>query len=151
MRVDVVEILRLDAGIFQGERDGTGRRFAGLVRGHLVKRVAGEREAHHLTVDARAAIDRVVDRLQHQHAGALARHEAVAIAIERTARLVGSVIAGRQGADRVERRDAHLAQRSLAAPGEHDVGVAVLDDPSGVAQGMCRGRACRGHSGVGAA
>ena len=93
MGIDVIDVLRLDARVFQGSVIAPRRRLAGLVRRHLVKRVAGEGEAEHLAIDARAPVGRVLDRFEHQHPGALAGHEAVAITVERPAGLLGCVVA----------------------------------------------------------
>ena len=72
------------------------------VRRDLVKCIAREGEAQHLAVYARASVRRVLDRFEHQHSGALTRHEAVAVPVEGAARLVGRLVARRQRADGVE-------------------------------------------------
>ncbi len=103
MRVDVVEVLGFDLRVLQCELDGLGGRFASLVRGHLVEGIAREREAQHFAIDPRAAVDGVIDRLQHQCSGTLAGHETIAIAVKGPACFFGRVIARGEGANRIER------------------------------------------------
>ena len=51
--------------------------------------VAGHAVTGHLRIDLRAALPRVFQFLQHQDAGALAHHEAVAILVPRPRRFGG--------------------------------------------------------------
>src|SRR5206468_7720810 len=105
------------------------RCVAVLVRLYLVERDIRRRVAEGLAIDPRASVDRVLERLEDQGAGALARHKAIAIAVEGAASLLGRVVARRRGADRVVGSDPHLAQRSLVAVGGLDVRVAAMVDP----------------------
>src|SRR5713101_9043419 len=115
MRVDVVDVLGLETRVLQRKRHGLGRRLARLVWRDLVIRVIGGRIAQHLAVDTRSATDRVLVRLEDQNARPFAWHEAIAVAVEWAACLFWRVIARRERADGVERRDAHLAQRRFSA------------------------------------
>ena len=95
VRVDVVNFASLDACVLQCQRDCLGRRLAGLVRSDLVEGVIGGRVSQHLAIDPSPAIDRMLERFQDQRAGALARYEPIAVAIERTARFLRRVVARR--------------------------------------------------------
>ena len=90
--VDVVDLLRIDAGVRKRVLHRAGRMFAGRVRLGDVRRVGGEPVADELCVDLRAARLGVVEPLEHQHASCLGQDKAVPIAIKRTARSVGFVV-----------------------------------------------------------
>src|SRR5699024_2071768 len=113
-------------------------------RGHVV-RVATHAEADQFAVDARAALPGVLVLLHHQHAGAVGQHEAVAVAVPRTARLFRLLVARRQRARRTEAADSGADRRELGAAGDHHVGVAVLDHAHREADVVRTGRA-RGHA-----
>ena len=66
----------------QRHDQGAGLRLAALVGQRHVERVAAHAVAGHLGVDVRAARLGVLELLEHQHAGALADHEAVAVDVE---------------------------------------------------------------------
>src|SRR5690606_29807409 len=101
------------------------RAFAG--RGHHVHAVGGHAVADQLGDDVRAACDRVLVFLQHQHAAATGDDEAVAVGVIRTrCSLRGLVTFGRQRAHRVE-LGGHAPVQFLAATGNDDVLRAVAD------------------------
>jgi hypothetical protein len=63
---------------------------------------------------------------------------------------VGIVVAGGEGAHGGESADAHGSDGGFGASGNHDVGVAALDDAEGIADGMSAGGAGGGRGFVGA-
>ena len=132
--VDVVDVRRVDPGLADGALHGAKAAVAVVGGRGDVEGVAGEAVADHLGVDLRAARLGVLQLLEHQGAGALAHDEAVAVLVI-GARAPGRVVVevGRHGAAGDEAGDADLADRRLRAAGDHDVGVAVLDEAHGVA------------------
>jgi hypothetical protein len=93
----------------------------------------------------------VLELLEHHHAGALAEHKAVAVLVEGPAGPGRVVVALRQGPGRDKAAQAHGRDAGLGAAGDHHVGLAPLDGPQGVADGVGRRGAGRGDGGVGAA
>ena len=87
-------------------------------------RVGGQGRADDLGEDRRAAVERVLGRLDDEDAGALAEHEAVAGPIERARGALGIVVALRQRAHVRERRERHRQERRLGAAREDDVALA---------------------------
>mmetsp|Transcript_39764 Transcript_39764/g.87296 ORF Transcript_39764/g.87296 Transcript_39764/m.87296 type:complete len:236 (-) Transcript_39764:576-1283(-) len=148
VRVDVLHLLRRDAGRVHGEVEALGHALAlGVGCGDVV-RVAGGGVAGELAVDVRAARERVLLRLEEQHARALAHDEARAVGVERSAGCLRRVVARRaHGAHRVEAGEAERRHRRLAPAREHHVGLAVLDVLERLADGVCPRRA-RAHNAV---
>ena len=97
--------------------------------------------AGQLGVDVGAAGLGVLELLEHQAAGALADHEAVAAGVERPRGVRGIVVARAESAGGGEAGHADRADGRLAAAGEHHVGVAAADDAGGVADGVRAGGA----------
>jgi hypothetical protein len=84
-------------------------------RGH-VEGVGAHAEAGQLGVDLGAARLGVLVLLEHQHAGALAEHEAVAVLVPGAARRSRVVVAGGQRARRGEAADAQRRDVLSAPP-----------------------------------
>ena len=105
VRVDVVHGIGTDPGIFEAQphacrgADALGRRLRDVVR------VAVGAVADQLGEDRRAAPSRRFQFLEHQHARTLGHDEAVAVFVERAARALGLVVAGRQRAHGHEATD----------------------------------------------
>ena len=106
VRVDVADVLRLDAGVGERHRQRPGRVLAGRVGVGDVVRVGRDAVAEQLGVDLRPARLRVLELLDHDHPGRLAHHEAVALAVERPRAALGIVVAPRDRAHRAEPGDA---------------------------------------------
>src|SRR5665213_4515677 len=150
MGVDVVDVGRDEAGAADGRFHGAVAAVAVIGRGGDVEGVAGEAVADHLGVDLRPALPRVFQLLQHQDAGALAHHEAVAVPVIGPGCAGGIVVeVGGHGPAGDEPGDADLAHRRLRPAGDHHVGVAPLDEPHGVAHGVGAGGAGGDHRMVG--
>ena len=115
VRVDVVDLVGLDAGVGEGDRRGPCRLPAVGPRLDHVVRVRRRAVAQELGVRDRAASLGDLGRLEHQQRGALAHDEPVATGVERPGgrrRVV--VVAGRQRPDDVEGAERERAQRDLA-------------------------------------
>ena len=79
VRVDVVDLGRVDPRVGERHPHRAGRVLAGRVGLGHVQRVGGDAVAHQLRVDPRAARLRVLELLEHDHRARLAHHEAVAL------------------------------------------------------------------------
>ena len=126
--VDVVDVVRRQAGVVERQADGALGAFAVDAGRDDVVGVRAGAVAGELGEDAGAAALGVLQRLEDEDAGALGADEAVAVGVEGTAGLRRVVGAGREGAHDVEAGEAQLADAGLAAAGDHDVGAAEADD-----------------------
>lgn len=138
VRRDEVDLVRLHLRVLQGERHHPGH--AGPVRRDLVISVAVEAVAEHLRVDPGSAGERRVQALQHQHAGAFAGEDALALDVE------GTAAVGGDGAQPVEPGEG-LPAHGVRAAAECEVDVAGADRVVAVADGVVPGGAGRrdGH------
>ena len=150
MRVEVADRGRIDPGVTQRCAHAARGAVAVLAGGGHVVGVGTGAEAGQLGVDARAASAGVLVLLQHQDAGAVAEHEAVAPGVPRARGALGFVVAGGHGLHRAEA--AHRGRRgaALGATGDHHVGIAVLDHAHGHADGVVGGGAGRHRREIGA-
>ena len=139
VRVEVLDLVGVDAGVAQRGHH-RALRAVDVRRGHVVG-VGAHAEADQLGIDLRAAPLRVLVLLEHQHAGAFAEHEAVAVLVPGTRGGRRIVVARRQRARRGEAADAERRDRRFGAAGDHHVGVAVLDQPAGLADAVQAGGA----------
>ena len=87
----------------------------------------------------RAARLGVLEFLEHDHPGAFAEDEAVAVEVERPARCGRAVVALREGREQVEAGDAERVDHAVRAAGEHHVGVAAADHLGRLADGLRAG------------
>ena len=94
--------------------------------------------AEHLGVDPRTAGPGHLFGLEDQDSGSLAHDEPVAVAVEGTAGTRRVVVARREGSHRREATQSHVGDRGLAAPGDHHVGMARLDQLVGIANRIGR-------------
>ncbi len=141
VRVDVLDVWsRFSPALRSAFR--TPRRGPSLSGAVMWMRVGAHAEAGELPIDPRAALLGVLVFFQHQHAGALAQHETVAVLVPGTRRRLRIVVAGRQRARRGEAADAQRRHGRFGAAGHHDVGIAVLDQ-AGRHRRCCAGPWCR--------
>ena len=83
----------------------------------------------------------MLEFFENQNACAFAHDEAVAILVPGTAGASGIVVARGERAHGGESADAHGSDRGFGASGDHHVGIAVLNDAEGIADGMSAGGA----------
>ncbi len=83
MRVDVVDVTRLDAGPLESSLHATVGTVAILSRGRDVIGVARQAVSNDLGIDPRAASTGVLQLLEHDNAGAFAHDEAIAVFVVR--------------------------------------------------------------------
>src|SRR6185437_14169702 len=110
-------------------------------RGGDVIGIAREPVANQLGVDFGAARLGVLEGFEHDHAGALAHYEAVAVLVigPRGARRL-FVEGGRERAQRREAGERNAVDRRFGAAGQHHVGVAEHDHAGAVADRVRAGR-----------
>ena len=90
--VDVVDPVRGHPRVLQRQRHGPRAALAVLQGLRDMVGVAAHAESEDLGIDLRPAFSGVFVFLEHEHAGALAEHESVAVAIEGSGRRRGIVI-----------------------------------------------------------
>ena len=144
--VDVADCGLVDyAGVPERDLDRLHRAVGRRIGRRDVVGVAGGAVPGELGVDLRAARLRVLLGLEDQHRRALAHHESVAVGVERTARLLRSVV--EVGGKRLLLHEAaygELHYDRLAATGHDDVGTAGADEVERKAERVGRRRARRG-------
>ena len=106
-------------------------------------RVVRRAVAEDLGVDLRAALLRGLELLEHEHARALAHHEAGARRVERPRRARRVLVLGDEPAHRAEAGEDQRVHARLGAAGEHRVRAAALDQLRRLADGVRAGGARR--------
>src|SRR5208337_4434122 len=143
--VDVADYAGRDAGVAHGvAHDAESAFMFGSGLGHVVG-VGGHAVADDFGEDGRAALASVLQLFEDHDARAFAHDEAVASLIPGAAGSLGLVVAGGKRAHGGESPDAHGCDGGFGAAGDHHVGVVVLDDAEGIADGMGAGGAGRGR------
>ncbi|MFO0929086.1 MAG: hypothetical protein U0736_19035 [Gemmataceae bacterium] len=89
----------------------------------------------------------MLEVFQHDHAGAFAEDEPVAVEVERLRRLRG-VVARRQGGEQVEAGNAERVNHAVRPAGEHDLGLALANHVDRLANRLAGGRTRRQAVGV---
>ena len=141
MRVHIIDVARIEAGVFQGAYHGQGGAF-GIGRGNVV-RIGAHAETGQFGVDFRAAFFGVFVFFQHQHARSFAHHEAVAVFVPRAGGRGGVIIAGRQRFHRGKTSHAEHTHCAFRTASHHHFGIAVLNHAGGIADAVCAGGAGR--------
>ena len=113
--VDVVDLRGVQAAALErrahrGDLPAAARVGLGEVVGVAARAVAAQ-----LADDRRPAVEGVLEALEHEHPGALGRHEAVAVAVEGPARVLRVVVAPREGPRGVEAGHAEGGDAGLGA------------------------------------
>ena len=138
-----------DAGVEFGvaERVAHDAESAFMLGGGLshVIGVGGHAVADDFRQDGRAAAAGMLEFFENHDAGAFAHDEAVAVSVPGTAGASRIVVARGERAHGGESADAHGSDGSFGASGNHHVGIAVLDDAEGIADGVSAGGAGRGR------
>ena len=133
VRIDVINGLRGQARIFEGEINGAAGGFRVGPRGRHVMRVVGEPKAPQLSVGARAPAAGMLPLFQNQYGRALTHYESIAIAVEGAARALRLVIPGGKRANKGECPEAERRKRSFRTSRQHHVRVTPLEGPESVA------------------
>ena len=140
MSVDVEALGRLNVALGHRQRYRTGNAGSLGIGARDVIGIIGVAVAHDLGVNVRTARLRMFHALEHEHAGALAHHKAVAVCIERAAGSRGIGVGGQRTAGR-KARNGIGDNCGLGSAGENRIGIAMLDGAERLAHGMCRSRA----------
>ena len=128
-------------GVAEGHLHAGDRAAAFGVRVGDAEGVGGGAVAEDFAVDRCAAFFGALVIFEHDHRGAFAEDEAVAVEIERARRLLRLVVVLGEGREQVEARDAEGVDHAVGAAGEHDVGLAAADDFGRLADGLAAGGA----------
>mmetsp|Transcript_14084 Transcript_14084/g.40875 ORF Transcript_14084/g.40875 Transcript_14084/m.40875 type:complete len:208 (+) Transcript_14084:826-1449(+) len=140
--VDVVGLLLVNARVLQGQLNARGHTEAVLAWVSHMVCVARDAATEVLSDDLGPALLCVLQRLKHEHAGALSHDKAVAALVPRARRLGRLVVAA--GRERTARHKASKPRRHhgrLGAAHHHDVGLAVADVAGGGVERIVGGRA----------
>src|SRR5262249_41768879 len=122
---------------------GHARAVAIFRRSRDVVSVAAHAEADQLRINARAALLRMLQLFENDGAAAIREHEAIAIGIPRTARLLRRIVPRGEGLRLAEAAEAASRGRHLAAASDDDVRVTVLNGAHAEPDGVRRRRAGR--------
>ncbi len=145
VRVDVVDLRRGRPGVGQRCAHRADRAVAvDRRRGHVV-RIARQAVAGDLGIDPCSAGQRVLALLEQADPRALTHHEAVAVGVERAARVRRIVVARGQRLHRAESTDGERRDHGLRSPGDHQVSVAFADQAHRLADRVGSGGARRGQ------
>ena len=150
MGVEIADSVRFQFGVAQRIAHDA---IAAFMLGRGLRHMIGVR-AHAITddfgQDGRAAAAGMLQFFQDQNAGAFTHDEAVAILVPGTAGASRIVVAGGKRAHSSESAYAHGSDGGFSTTCDHDVGILVLDDAKGIADGMSAGGAGRGRGFIGA-
>src|SRR5690606_14815942 len=128
--IEVVDLVGVRARVAQC-REHAAAWPVSAGRGDVVG-IRAHAEARELRVDPGIAALRVLVLLEYHHARALAEHEPVPVDVPGSARGLRIVVARGQRTGRAEAAQAEGRYRRLRTPGDHHVGIAVLDEPAGL-------------------
>ena len=149
--VDIVDIGWVDLGVVDCLLHGARCADSFFVRLRDVRGVGAGSVADHLTIDSCSAAAGMFQFFEHEHPAPFGHHEAVAVAIEGPAGLLGLLVALAQSPHIRESADTHGRNRRFASAGDHDVGIVVLDGLEGVAHRVGSTGASRGYGVIGSA
>src|SRR5262249_60733479 len=94
-----------------------------------------------LRINRRAAAPGVFEFFQDHHACSLAKHEPVALQVERPGSFGWFAIVGREDREKIKNRQAEWMNHAMRAGREHNLAIAVADHFSRLADGLAAGRA----------
>ena len=147
--VDVVDLMRLDPGVAQAILHHAAGTVAVLGWRRNVIGVGAHAVADNFRQDVCAALLGSLQIFQHHNACAFSDHKAVAFAVPGTAGALRRIIALRERAHGSESADAHRGDAGFGAAANHHIGIAALDEPERIADGVRAGSAGGGGRGVG--
>ena len=142
VRVDMIDLVGLHAGIHQRVGDRSGRPCAFRDRGDRVVGIIRGREAEDLRKDRGTAGEGVAEFLEDQSGSALAKDEPGARGIEWAAGGTGIIVAvGGESAHRREPGRPHLLRGRLNRAGNHDRSPPLAHIEERLTDCLCPGRA----------
>ena len=131
----------VEVGVAQGvAHDAESAFMFGSGLGHVIG-VGGHAITNQLGEDGSVAAASVFEFFENEDACAFAHDEAVTIFVPGAAGAGGIVVAGGKGAHGGESANSHGSNGGFGAAGDHDIGIAALDDTEGIADGVGAGGA----------
>ena len=143
VRVDIADIGRLHASLFERQLHAAACAFAVRARSGNVVRVRGVRVTGEHSVDFCAACERVFLGLDEESAAAFTDNKAVTVNVERTASLLRLVISAGKRLGLRQTGNDDRAQDALAADRQNRVSLAGAEQHSRGHDGVAACRACR--------
>ena len=126
--VDVLDVFRVEARIPHGHADaGDGTATFGMNVGDAVG-VGRRSVANDFPVDLSSPLQSVFKFFEDHHAGSLAEHEAIAIAIEWARCSLGIGVVRRECGEQIESGHTERMNHAVRAAGQHRVGIATTDE-----------------------
>ena len=140
MRVDVVDVFRIETRVAKRHRKGPCSAFSSRRgRGDVIGVSRGS-VTDDLSVDLGSARLRMLIFLKHENSGAFGHDESIAVLVKRTARTGRIIVPLAQRLHGAESGETELGDRRLRSSGNHDVRIIALDHPVGFPDGVARGR-----------
>ena len=144
MYVDIINIFGLHFSIFQCALHNKFCAKTLGVRGRNMVCVSTHANTGHFAVDVCAASQGVVERLQHEDTCTLSHNESVAALRERTACVLGVIVASGERVHSVEASKAARPDSSFCTASYNSVGFAQTQEVERVSQGVgCAGAGAR--------
>src|SRR5262249_9420778 len=151
MGINIPDFLRRHAGIVQRllQTQSDPTRFR-VRLGHMVG-IGAHAVADNLSVNGGTTALRLLEFFQHEHTRTFAQYEAVAPFIKGATRLLGSVVACRQGPHGTKSPQCQWRDRRFATTTQHHIRIATLDDFVGFTNSVGTSGTGGGHTGIGTA
>src|ERR1700736_1114097 len=143
VRVDVIDLISLDACVLNGTLHHAKGAVAVLGRAGDVMRVRAHSVAHDLSEYGRSSPARLLQLLQNEHARSFSHHETIALSVPWPRGLLRLIVTLRKGSHSGKTADAQRCYGCFSTPADHHVRVAALDDLKRIADRV-RARSARG-------
>ena len=145
MRVDVIDILRLESGVLNGVAHDPIAAIPVFRRRGDMMGVAAHPVSHHLGQNPGAPAPRRLQFFEDQHTRAFSHHESVAILVPGPAGVLRVLVPRRKRPHRPESADPHGSNAGFGSAANHGIGVTVLYQAIRIANGVSPGGAGRGR------
>src|SRR5579872_7038786 len=113
-----------------------------------MERIGAHTVTHDFRHDSGSAAAGEFQFLQHQDAGAFSYNEPIAILVPRPGSPLRFVVAGGKRAHGGKAAHSHRSDAGFGTAADHGIGIVVLDEAEGIADGMGAGGASGGGSRV---
>ena len=151
MGVDVIDLVRPDRSAGERSLHRHRQSLALWIGLGDMESVTGRGVAREFTVDPRPASLRVLQRFEHQHAGALAHDETIAPAVKRAASRLRGVVARAHRLHRAKTRIRKRRDGCFAPPSDHHISISAPNRVSRLSQRVGPGRTRRDNAEIRAA
>ena len=144
--IDITDLGWSDAGVLQRAIDaGDGSPALGMTVGHP-EGVGGGEITGHLRKDLRAALFRVLQLLQNQHASPLTKHKSITLLVEGTGGPLGIGLVGGKGGEQIEPSHPKGVDHAVGPTGQNHVAIADSNEVHRLTNGL--GTGCAGREAV---